>query len=366
MRNVKKIIKLTELPFRLTVKFGDNNGYKVFNVIIHAIGPDLVTRVTVLNIDFIGRSYTLYREYMTNIIITRIHEFLKTKRYVVNLSNNTEIYELTSDEINISNQSLHPVNSQPSPKPVLGECSICLDELNSSNIKNPIMKLPCGHIFHLKCIQQHRNLKQAPHTFFNCPLCRKKINLSNFNKEVKEVKEVQKVKKVLKLLEKYPTVNSNKAKNLLNYEPEYIKAVLNAKGLSFNQDKFNESLITMLQIHPNINIRDIHQLRQRTIESLILSKKGDKVSKLLEKYPSVNANKAKKILNYEPEYIKAVLNANGVSFNQDKFNERLITMLQIYPNINIRDIHQLRQRTIESLIARKQVQNRLQREGTPI
>ena len=167
--------------------------------------------------------------------------------------------------------NVKPQNKQ-SPEPVLGNCSICLDELNSSNIKNPIIKLPCGHIFHLECIKQYRNQKQPPHTFFECPLCRKEILLSNFNLNYdKKVKEVE-LSKLSKLLEKYPNVNRNKAKKLLNYNSEFIEFVLNPKGISFNKNKFNKRLITMLQVYPNINITDINQLRQTTMDSLVARK----------------------------------------------------------------------------------------------
>ena len=49
------------------------------------------------------------------------------------------------------------------------ECSICLEFINSPH------QLPCGHIFHEKCIKKWKKNK--------CPLCRTKINKDNCEEE---------------------------------------------------------------------------------------------------------------------------------------------------------------------------------------
>jgi len=49
------------------------------------------------------------------------------------------------------------------------ECSICLEFINSH------YQLPCGHIFHEKCIKIWKKNK--------CPLCRTKINKDKCEEE---------------------------------------------------------------------------------------------------------------------------------------------------------------------------------------
>ena len=56
------------------------------------------------------------------------------------------------------------------------DCAICLCSLNSTinnknKIDNRIIKLLCGHRFHLECIKLLKN--------FKCPLCRQDIELPN-------------------------------------------------------------------------------------------------------------------------------------------------------------------------------------------
>ncbi|KAI2803169.1 hypothetical protein BLOT_007292 [Blomia tropicalis] len=57
------------------------------------------------------------------------------------------------------------------------DCAICLLSLES-----PIEQLPCGHMFHQKCILKWIKLKQI---FCECPTCRKAINWEQVNSYLK-------------------------------------------------------------------------------------------------------------------------------------------------------------------------------------
>lgn len=52
------------------------------------------------------------------------------------------------------------------------ECPICIDNINN------MITLPCNHSFCSKCINSHIDISGT--YFFNCPLCRKQYNKSQY------------------------------------------------------------------------------------------------------------------------------------------------------------------------------------------
>uniref|UniRef100_A0A7N0U1U7 RING-type domain-containing protein n=1 Tax=Kalanchoe fedtschenkoi TaxID=63787 RepID=A0A7N0U1U7_KALFE len=50
-----------------------------------------------------------------------------------------------------------------------GACAICLDEFAAAGERSSVMRTPCSHLFHEKCIKKW--LEKKP----NCPLCRSRM-----------------------------------------------------------------------------------------------------------------------------------------------------------------------------------------------
>ena len=54
-------------------------------------------------------------------------------------------------------------------------CSICLED-GTQNKNNYTIKLKCGHIYHIECIQNWINVKKE------CPICRNKLDYLHYQK----------------------------------------------------------------------------------------------------------------------------------------------------------------------------------------
>lgn len=57
-----------------------------------------------------------------------------------------------------------------SPQP---DCAICLETMSVGK------QLPCGHVFHLRCLARWMRAGQNQNTAFSCPLCRRSLLLSD-------------------------------------------------------------------------------------------------------------------------------------------------------------------------------------------
>ena len=64
-------------------------------------------------------------------------------------------------------------------------CMICFDILDNNN-NNPIIKIKCGHIFHLSCIETSYKYNKDT----KCPYCRKEGGLLNTNTNIKLCKAI--------------------------------------------------------------------------------------------------------------------------------------------------------------------------------
>ena len=362
----KKILELTKLPFRLTVKFGDNNGYTVFNVIIHAIGHDHVTRVTVLNIDFIRKTYTLYSEYMTNQIILEIHKYLSYKLYNITLSNNTKIYELTSDEINISNQSLHPVNSQPPSSRNYGSPGLYLEGKKITNLRQFLSEFG---------INTNLSSKITLNKNTNGKIFLKYVNnniLSNFNiPQAKKASLIRNVKKI----EYIPPNGKPQNKQSPSPKPQNKQSPspspspepnLEECGICYHM--LNNSNTT----NPIVRLKCGHSFHHGCIYPWIkkssnntkftcpMCRRNININKpFLNSNPSIQKEIKKKLLEYEENIIKMIIERKGVNFNKNLFNKRLI---EVFNTINS-NAGTLMNIAIQSYVRHK---NREQTEGTPI
>lgn len=133
----------------------------------------------------------------------------------------------------ISNNSPSPSPS-PSPEPKLDDCSLCLEPLNNSNTKNPLITLSCGHTFHTQCIKTIViNALNVTKKQFVCPMCRKKINLNSNSSLVNYQKK-------------------RRIRSLLNYKQDnVIRRLTELEKPEYNKKLFNTFLLQLLNILPN-------------------------------------------------------------------------------------------------------------------
>jgi hypothetical protein len=61
------------------------------------------------------------------------------------------------------------VDDDPEPEPCV-QCLVCLEDLNGGG-RTPAKALPCGHVFHVACVDKWFETCQKP----QCPVCRKVV-----------------------------------------------------------------------------------------------------------------------------------------------------------------------------------------------
>ena len=83
------------------------------------------------------------------------------------------------------------------------ECPICLDDLRDTCV----CKLPCGHRFHVLCVEELRDFKGSKTT---CPLCRHECNADDVLEEIKEDDARKKVASRAAALEEARTARAAK------------------------------------------------------------------------------------------------------------------------------------------------------------
>lgn len=84
---------------------------------------------------------------------------LKIKNFFHTVDNMCCFFEFLRDT-NIVNKKMQLVVMHNTTIKSYGECSICLEDLNSN-----LYALQCGHLFHENCIQKWLKLKKY------CPVC---------------------------------------------------------------------------------------------------------------------------------------------------------------------------------------------------
>jgi len=100
-----------------------------------------------------------------------ITEYPSPSNSPIQYSENTFIKKKSPLSKCSTNYNVFQLRSPPrSPPPIQHECTICLQLCKKE--ENDSRALPCGHIFHKKCIR--RWIKESKHD--DCPNCRKRLS----------------------------------------------------------------------------------------------------------------------------------------------------------------------------------------------